>query len=174
MLTAAPDDLLIRLCTALTTWAEPLWHCIHSLQHLKALISDIRSNHHIVICSDASVDAGKHSCCAWTIHTQADLWLGKGIVPGTTDNTYSGRSEAFGILLALMFLDHYYKLFPGPVPTDPIPITVYCDSKSMIMHIKNHIAALVIFPNQTIADDYDVYNLITHMVAQLNPFFLTF
>jgi len=172
--TAATDDLLARLCTAPAAWAETLWHRICPLQQLDALISDINSNRHIVICSDASVDAGKHSCCAWTIHTQVDLWLGEGIVPGATDDTYSGRSEAFGLLMALMFLDHYCKLFPGPMPTNPTPITVYCDSESVITRIKNHIAAPVLFPNQTIADDYDVYNLITHTVAQLTSFALTF
>jgi len=93
------------------------------------------------------VDTGKHSCCAWTIHAQTDLWYGEGIVPGAADNTYSGQLEAFGILMALMFLDHYYKLFPRPVPIDPIPTTVYCNSKSVIKHAKNHIAALVIFLN---------------------------
>jgi len=174
MPTAVTDDLLARLCTAPTTWAEPLWHRICPLQHLEALISDINSNCHIVICSDTSMDARKHSCCAWTIHTQTDLWHGEGIVPGAMDNTYSGQSEAFGILMALMFLDHYYKLFPGLVPTDPIPITVYCDSKSVINHIKNHIAASVTFPNQTIANDYDVYNLIARMVTQLKSFLFTF
>jgi len=76
--------------------------------------------------------------------------------------------------MALMFLDHYCKLFPRPVPTDPTPITVYCDSESVITRIKNHIAAPVLFPNQTIADDYDVYNLIARTVTQLTSFSLAF
>jgi len=73
-----------------------------------------------------------------------------------------------------MFLAHYYQLFPSPAPTDPIPTTIYCDSESVIKSAKNHIAASTIFPNRTIADDYDVYNMIANTATQLTAFSLNF
>jgi len=50
----------------------------------------INTRHPITICSDASVDAGKYSSCAWVIHAMDDLWHGEGIILGSKDDTYSG------------------------------------------------------------------------------------
>jgi len=69
------------------------------------------------ICSNVSVDAAKHSCSTWIIHTMTDLWHREGVVPRNHEDNYSGRSEAFGLLTAIQFLQHYTNHFPSPHPT---------------------------------------------------------
>jgi len=159
----------VRLCTAPHDWAVPLWHCIRPLQPLDKLLTALQAGRPITLCSDASVDAGKNSCCAWTIHTTADLWHGEGIVPGHKDDTYSGRSEAFGILTALMFLTHYTSLHPSTTPMSASPVIVYCDSESVLTRIRQHLSATTTYPNSTAADDYDIYCTIAHTVKQMQP-----
>jgi len=69
-----------------------------------------------------------------------------------------------------------YILYLTNMPTsvDPVPITVYCDSESVITRIKRHVSTTTIYPNTTVADDYDVYSAITRTVRQLHPIQPTF
>jgi len=43
-----------------------------------------------------------------------------------------------------------------------ISITVYCDNEGIIMWIKSHAMATTLFLNQTIKDDFDVFNEIVN------------
>jgi len=115
--TWASEDLLEWLCTPPEEWASPLWHRIRSTAPIDALLTLIQQQQPLVVSSDASVDAAKHSCCAWSLYGATTLWQGDGIVPGNCDDTYSGRSEAFGILTALLFLLHYMTQFPSTQST---------------------------------------------------------
>jgi len=108
------SELLERLSTPTEKWVAPLWHRIRSLSHTDSLLQTIYNRQTIIISSDASVDAAKHSCCAWSIYGGITLWQGEGVIPGNCDDTYSGRSEAFGILTALLFLHHYLQHYPHP------------------------------------------------------------
>jgi len=163
-----PDDLLERLSTAPVLWANPLWHRIRPIHHLDTLLTAIQSGTPILMCSDASIDAAKQSCCAWTIHANEPLWRGKGIVPGHRDDIYSGQSEAFGILTALMFLGNYLSMYPTIIQSDLAPVTVYCDSASVITNITRTVNARSVFPNSTIE------GAILHAIIQLQPLTINF
>jgi len=69
-----------------------------------------------LIISNASVQKTKQSSFAWVIaQDDQSLWKGVGLAPGTADNMYSGRAEAFGLLAALLFLiiiitQRFYRL----------------------------------------------------------------
>jgi len=84
------SDLLEQLSTPPTDWAAPLWHRIRPLEPIDSLIQAIYNWITLIICSNASVDATKHSSCAWTIHGITTIWKGEGIVPGNCNDTYSG------------------------------------------------------------------------------------
>jgi len=71
-------------------------------------------------------------CCAWTIHTTEDHWHGKGVISGYSENNYSGCSKSFGILMALMFLQHYLNHFPSIPSQSLLLATVYCNSESIL------------------------------------------
>jgi len=169
-----PDDLLERLSTAPEPWEIPLWHRICPAHHLDTMITAIQSCQPILICSNANVDAAKQSCCAWTIWANETLWHGKGIVPRHWDDIYSSQSKAFGILTALMFLGHYLSLYLVIIPPDTVPITVYCDSASIITNITRIANTQMVFPNSTIEDNYNVYCTIGHALTQLKPLMIQF
>ncbi len=170
----APDDLLERLSTPPEEWATPLWHRICPTAAIDALLTLIQKQQPLIISSDASVDAAKHSCCAWTIHGATTLWQGEGIIPGNCDDTYSGRSEAFGILTALLFLLHYMQQYPLTQLTKQASLIVYCDNGGTITKATEQANLTEIFPNHTITDDYDVYNEIGQVVRSLTHFKVTF
>jgi len=108
-----PSAFLVQLSTPPPIdWALPLWHCIRPLQPLDTLIQTIHTQKHLTICSDTSVDAAKHSSCAWTIHDNTTLWQGEGVVPGNCNDTYSSQLVAFGLLTTLLFLHHYQQHNP--------------------------------------------------------------
>jgi len=67
-------NLLDRLCTPLTQWAAPLWHCIRPKAPVDALLYHVQWQNTLILSSDASVDAAKHSCCAWSLHGDVTLW----------------------------------------------------------------------------------------------------
>jgi len=167
-------NLLDRLCTPPTQWAAPLWHRIHPKAPVDALLHHVQRQNTLILSSDASVDAAKHSCCAWSLHGDVTLWQGEGIVPGNCDDTYSGRSEAFGVLTALLFLQHYLKQFPLTQSTTPSQLMVYCDNGGTITNATAHSRQTQLFPNQTISDDYDVYHEIGQVVGSLPQFLIVF
>jgi len=163
-------DLLERLSTSPVEWAIPLWHRIRPLQPLDSLLQLVHKQQPIIISSDASVDAAKHSCCAWSIHGNTTLWKGEGMIPGNCDDTYSGRLEAFGLLTALLFLQHYLRHYPQPQIPHRSQLMVYCDNGGTITQATKHVTMSEIYPNQTITDDYDVYKEIASVVANLTQF----
>jgi len=83
------DNLLTRLTTAPHRWIETLWHRIRPTAPLHVLHEHIQQWRMLHICSNVSVDAAKHSCSTWIIHTMTDLWHGEGVVPGNCDDNYS-------------------------------------------------------------------------------------
>jgi len=167
-------DLLERLSTAPEEWAIPLWHRIRPLQPLDELLTRFHQRKPFIISSDASVDAAKHSCCAWSIYGATTLWKGEGVIPGNCDDTYSGRSEAFGVLTALQFLQHYLRHYPQTRTMHKVPLTVYCDNSGTITQAKKYTSMSETFPNQTITDDYDIYKEIAEVVSNLTQFSTTF
>jgi len=51
---------------------------------------------------------------------------------------------------------------------------VYCNNRCTITQATKYAAFNKIYPNQTISDDHDVYNEITHAIAELSEFHITF
>jgi len=141
---------------------------------LDALHQVIHTDQRIIISSDAGVDVAKHSCCAWTIYGNTILWQGEGIVPGNCNDTYLGQLEAFGILMALMFLKHYWQQYPHPQMQSQYTLTVYCDNGGTVTQATKYSALTKVYPNQTISNDHDVYNEIAQAVASLTKFVITF
>jgi len=92
------------------------------------------------------------------------------VIPGNCDDTYSGQSEAFGMLTALLFLQHYLQHYPQPQAKHQSQLTVYCDNGGTIMQATKHSTMSKIYPNQTIVDDYNVYKEIASVVANLTQF----
>jgi len=71
-----------------------------------------RTNLPIILVSNASVQKSKQSSFAWIItHDTTTLWKGIGLAPGTDEDIYSGRAEAFGLLAGLLFIQHYIKSY---------------------------------------------------------------
>jgi len=152
----------------------PLWHRICPTAPINALLKIIQQQQSLILSSDASVDAVRHSCCAWSLYGATTLWQGEGIIPGNCDNTYSGRSEAFGILTVLLFLLHYMQQFPLMQSTARPSLIVYCDNGGTIMKVTEQSKLTEIFPNHTILDNYDVYNKIGQAVSRLTQFMVAF
>jgi len=169
-----PKDILERLMTPPEMWALPLWHCIRPHAPVDAILYHLQQQQHLIICSDAGVDSAKYSSCAWTIYGSEVLWQGKGIVPGNHDDMYSGRSEAFGILTALMFLSHYLHHYPHPIEPQCHSLLVYCDNSGVVTQATKYSKATIIYPTLTTTNDYDVFREITHVVQTLHQFSITF
>jgi len=172
--TKISEDLLERLSTPPEAWAMPLWHRICPKATIDALLKIIQQQQPLIISSDASIDAAKHSCCTWSTYGVTTLWQGEGIILGNCDDTYSGRSEAFGILMALLFLLHYMQQFPLTLSMTQASLIVYCDNGGTIMKAMDQSKLTEIFPNQTILDDYDVYHEIGQAVHRLTHFKVAF
>jgi len=167
-------DLLDRLCTPPLPWADSLWHRIRPTAPVDAMLYHIQRRNTLILSSDASVDGAQHSCCAWSLHGDVTLWQGEGIVPGNCDDTYSGRSEAFGLLTALLFLQHYLQQFPLTQSAMQTPLMVYCDNGGTITNASAHSKQTELFPNRSISNDYDVYHEIGHVVGRLTQFSIVF
>jgi len=170
----APFNLLECLCTPPLEWVLPLWHRIWPMAPLDSMLKLIQQQKHLIISSNASVDAAKHSCCAWSIHSTTTLWHSEGIVPGNYDDTYSGQSEAFGLLTALMFIHHYLQHYPYQQPLLQSPLMVYCDNGSTITEATKYSNFSDLYPNQTLADDHDIYQEIAQTVVNLPQFSIHF
>jgi len=128
----------------------------------------------LIISSNAGVDAAKHSCCAWSIYGETTLWKGEGVIPGNSNDTYSGRLEAFGVLTALLFLQHYLQHYPQSHAKHKVQLMVYCANGGTITQAQKYSGLSKIYPNQTIANDYDVYKEIASAVHNLTQFSVTF
>jgi len=104
---------------------------------------------------------------AWIIHSNTKLWSGEGIVPGPINEMYSGLAEAYGVLTALSFLQHYINQFPQMFQKLP-QIYLCCDILGVITQINNETKYLV-QPNQTIHNKYGIYQTIKEIAQSLSP-----
>jgi len=94
------------------------------------------------------------------------------ITPATTtiiimDKLYSGLAEAYGVLTALSFLQHYIQHFPTTYHSPP-RIYVCCDNQGMITCINNH-HEQPLNPNHTLFDQYGVFHVIHSTTHDLAP-----
>jgi len=105
---------------------------------------------------------------AWVIaQDNQPLWRGLGLAPGPIEDMYSGRAEAFGILAALIFLQYYLSCYP--VLTQPIQLNCFCDNLGVITNLTEMQQDMPIRPNDTTADDRDIYLAITATANKCQP-----
>jgi len=164
---AAPlnPTLLQRLQTPPPQWAPTLWHNITRHAPIGQLKQAILQKNPVLLVSDASVSARHTGTCAWTIWSTTHLWSGKGIIPSTKDDLYSGLAEAYGIFTVLQFLQHYLSSFPLILPRS-VRIKLYCDSQSVLDRIQ---ATDTLYPRDTVQDDYPVFREIQIILQTLQP-----
>jgi len=128
----------------------------------------MQSKTKVMIVSDASVQKSGQSGFAWLVAThQTLLWHGVGLAPGPAEDTYSGRAEAYGLLAALTFLSYYTKCYASPIPVQTVPC--YCDNSGVITNLTSMQQQDHQRPNDTTADDCDLYSAITAMAAKCQP-----
>jgi len=129
------------------------------------------SNTQIILVSDAAVHTTGQATCAWVIWAKQTLWSGEGYVPGHHDDTNSGLAEAYGVATVLGFLSQYTRLYPL-MQQAKWQIHVYCDNQGVIERINNTV--MVVYPRDTVRDDYPIYAEIQQQIRQLHPITLAF
>jgi len=97
-------------------WETPLWCDLSQLGSDHILLQEILNGVPLIISSDATTNAAKCSCFAWSISSSITLWKGAGIMSSPVEDSYAGRAEAFGIFSALRFLLRYLTYFPVVFP----------------------------------------------------------
>jgi len=114
----------------------------------------------IMIVSDASVQKLGQSRFEGVIAKEhTPLWHGMGLAPGLEEDIYSGRAEAFGILAAITFLTNYILQFDLPLP--PTTMNCFCNNLGVIITLTMMQETTISHPNDTTADDHDIYLEIT-------------
>jgi len=163
-----------QLRSTLKQWQKPLFGPIHKYQPATQLRNLCRHQHTISIISNASIQKMKQSGFAWVIaQDDRSLWKGVGLAPGTADDMYSGRAEAFGLLAALLFFAHYIESFE-PQDFQDSPINCYCDNIGVITRTTEKISATIERPNDMTANDSDVYTALEHTIRRCSPAILNF
>jgi len=78
-----------------------------------------------------------HSSFVWVITTDdRTFWRGVGLALGCADDMFSGRAEAFGLLAALLFLQHYVASYGPPLFVDT-SIPCFCNNLGIISTIND-------------------------------------
>jgi len=84
---------------------------------------------------------------------------------------YSGCAEAFGMQVALIFLQHYIMSYrPNLFPN--ASIQSFCDNQGIITTLSMMQTTTIVHPNNTMNDDRDVYMEILNVTVHCTP--LTF
>jgi len=109
-----------------------------------------------------------HSSFAWVIaNGVTPVWRGMGLAPGPEEHMYSGRAEAFGLLAATLYLKYYLSCYTHEVPATTIP--TYCDNLGVINMLTDMQNDTIQRPNDTMADDRDLYLTIADTAQQCSP-----
>jgi len=153
---------------SLHPWQQALFGSLRKARSTNTLWHLMQSKTKVMIVSDASVQKSGQSGFAWLVAThQTLLWRGVGLAPGPAEDTYSGRAKAYGLLAALTFLSYYTKCYASPIPVQTVPC--YCDNSGVITNLTSMQQQDHQRPNDTTADDCDLYSAITAMAAKCQP-----
>jgi len=126
----------------------------------------------LIIVSDASVQKNGHSGFAWILANADDpLWRSQGLAPGPEEDIHSGHAEAMGLLAALIFLSYYISCYTTPHPSK---VRCYCDNAGVITNINRTQDHCIIRPNETTANDQDLYAAIANTIKHCQPLILQF
>jgi len=165
------SPFLSHLKTTCESWERTSWCDLRQNGPDYSLCSAILSGAPLIISSDASTNAAKSSCFAWSISLGTILWKGAGIMSSPVEDSYPGHAKAFSIFSALQFLLHYITYFPLVFPLCS-PIKVICDNQGTIQRIEKMRNSPFISAWMTTTDDFDIYQAIFQTDKQLYP--LTF
>jgi len=141
-----------------------------SLAHFAKLAPLMHSRicYKTMIVSDASIQKNGQSGFAWLIAQDQNLvWCGTGLAPGPADDTYSGQAKAYRLLVAITFLSFYMKCYDTMAPMQNI--SCYCDNIGAIMNLTSMQNGEMMQPNDTTANDYDLYTMITALAVECQP-----
>jgi len=81
---------------------------------------------------------------------------------------YLGRAEAFGLLAALTFLQHFVESY-GPIRFASSTIKCYCNNLGIITTLNEMLNSTIKCLNETTKDDQDVYLEITSTAKHCEP-----
>jgi len=157
-----------RLTTPPTQWDNKLWPNIQVNTRIPDLYQQIMSGRLITIHSDAAMNPNRDSSFAWLIATDKPIWTGEGAVPGPVEDAHTGRSEAYGLLMAMRFLVHYLCHFPMTYHMTRTMVA-YCDNSGTVSQIESLLKEKQRLTSSTIMDDYDVYEEIAQATRNLHP-----
>jgi len=128
----------------------------------------------LTLVSDASVQKNKQSGFAWVInHGDTTIWNGVGLAPGNAEDMYSGRAEAFGMLAGLIFFSYYTSCYQKPA-YQGTSLHCFCDNLGIITNVTELRQCHTPRPNDTTADDRDVYAAICDAAKSCAPIRTTF
>jgi len=161
-----PIPLATRLSTPDSEWVNNLWSEMRPHAHTDQLREAIIHNNRIILVSDAAVHNNGQATCAWVIWSGTMLWSGEGYIPGRYDDANSGQAKAYGVDAVIRFFSQYVRLYPIILQTKRV-IQVYCDNQGVIERINNH--NTILYPRDTIRDEYPIYADIHHHIRQLRP-----
>ncbi len=158
--TGKGDTLARQFRQQMHPWQRPMFGSLRKAGNNKNLIKQLLSERPVMIVSDASVQKNNNSGFAWVIAQEnATLWRGLGMAPGPSEDIYSGRAEAYGILAAITFLQYYLQTFDAIIPRTKI--RCFCDNMGVLTNLKELQQKHITRPNDSTADDRDIYLAIT-------------
>jgi len=172
--TVATHSLIEQFREPLQSWQWPLYGPIR--WHQKTMyLNDLCAQHHpITLVSDASVQKNKQSGFAWIItHGDRHLWAGVGLAPGNTEDMYSRRAEAFGVLAGLLFFWYFMACFP-PNNYRGAQLQCHCDNQGILTNVMEMRTQTTQWPNDTTSDDYNIYAAICQVTSQCQPVRISF
>jgi len=159
--------------STLPEWQKILFGSLQKSYHTKHLYTQLCSMTPIMIVSDASVQKSGQSRFVWVIAEEhTPLWCGMGLAPGPEEDIYSGRAEAFGLLAAISFLTNYISQFDPPIP--PTTVDCFCNNLGVIATLTAMQETTISRPNDTTADDHDIYLEITATVTRCTNLALSY
>jgi len=120
----------------LPPWQQVLYGSLCKAYSTNTLYQHLIDKTPIMIVSDASVQNNGQSGFAWVIAKEATpLWHGLRLAPGPETDMYLGRAEAFGLFVAISFLQYYLSCYPPLHQKQTIPC--YCNNLGVITSLKS-------------------------------------
>jgi len=135
--------LVAQFHAQLEPWQKPLYGPIRKYKKTTYLNDLCKQNQTIILVSDASVQKNKQSGFAWILtNGEQNLWAGVRIAPGTAEDMYSGRAEAFSVLAGLLFFNYYTACFPKTNDTHA-QLQCFCDNLGIITNVTEMHKAMI-------------------------------
>jgi len=163
-------SLAIWLSTLPTAWEDPLWHTVQPHAHTDTLCQAIFIWQLIQLVSDATIHPSVMACMLGLFGQLVNYGVGKVMFPAQTRHVLQ-LSQSLWHLYCLELFPSVSFLYPL-TQEHPQPLHVYCDNSGVIDHINNHPSLL--YPLDTIQDDYPIFAKIHHHIVQLQPFSFVF